>query len=61
MVEKEEGGIGLDGFLSDLADAFREGIYSDIQVKPSSGPCIRAHKFLLVSFIPILLIYYLQL
>ncbi|XP_026420739.1 BTB/POZ domain-containing protein At1g01640-like [Papaver somniferum] len=49
MVEKEEGGIGLDGFLSDLADAFREGIYSDIQVKPSSGPCIRAHKFLLAS------------
>ncbi|KAI3832410.1 hypothetical protein MKX03_020644 [Papaver bracteatum] len=49
MVEREEGRIGLDGFLSDLADAFREGLYSDIQVKPSSGPCIPAHKFVLAS------------
>ncbi|KAI3976149.1 hypothetical protein MKX01_011495 [Papaver californicum] len=38
-----------DNFHGDLPDAFRKGIYSDIQVKPSSGPSIRSHKFLLAT------------
>ncbi|KAI3904285.1 hypothetical protein MKW92_013031 [Papaver armeniacum] len=38
-----------EDFHSELADAFRKGIYSDIQVKPSSGPPIHAHKVLLRS------------
>ncbi|KAI3931091.1 hypothetical protein MKW92_011427 [Papaver armeniacum] len=44
--EEREGWIA---FLSELALAVREGIYSDIQVKPRSGPSIRAHKFVLAT------------
>ncbi|KAI3931095.1 hypothetical protein MKW92_011431 [Papaver armeniacum] len=47
MLEEREG--GWIGCLTDLALAFREGIYSDIQVKPGNGPSIRAHKFLLAT------------
>ncbi|MCL7024290.1 hypothetical protein MKW94_014801 [Papaver nudicaule] len=43
MDERQE----LIGFHNDTAEAFRDGIYSDIQVKPSSGPSIPAHKFVL--------------
>ncbi|RZC78186.1 hypothetical protein C5167_002378 [Papaver somniferum] len=32
-----------------LAVAFREGSYSDIQVKPGNGPSIPAHRFLLAT------------
>ncbi|XP_026416178.1 BTB/POZ domain-containing protein At3g56230-like [Papaver somniferum] len=38
-----------ESFHSDLADAFRKGMYSDIQVKPSSGPSIRAYRILLAT------------
>ncbi|KAI3849752.1 hypothetical protein MKW98_026666 [Papaver atlanticum] len=38
-----------ESFHSDLADAFRKGMYSDIQVKPSSGPSIQAHRILLAT------------
>ncbi|KAI3860897.1 hypothetical protein MKX03_009654 [Papaver bracteatum] len=38
-----------DGFLVDLAVTFREGIHSDIKVKPGSGLAIPAHKFLLTT------------
>ncbi|XP_026416183.1 BTB/POZ domain-containing protein At1g01640-like [Papaver somniferum] len=38
-----------EDFHNDLADAFKKGIYSDIQVKPSSGPPLRAHKVLLAT------------
>ncbi|KAI3894385.1 hypothetical protein MKX03_008689 [Papaver bracteatum] len=38
-----------ESFHTNLADAFRKGIYSDIQVKPSSGPSIRAHRILLAT------------
>ncbi|XP_026416180.1 BTB/POZ domain-containing protein At1g01640-like [Papaver somniferum] len=38
-----------EGFHSDLADAFRKGIPSDIQVKPSSGPSIGSHRILLAT------------
>ncbi|KAI3849747.1 hypothetical protein MKW98_026661 [Papaver atlanticum] len=39
-----------DGFLSDLAVAFREKIHSDIKVKPGGrGRAIPAHKFLLAA------------
>ncbi|MCL7038726.1 hypothetical protein MKW94_010795 [Papaver nudicaule] len=44
--ERDEGWIG---FLGDLAVTFREGIHSDIQVKPGSGLPIPAHKFLLAT------------
>ncbi|KAI3927479.1 hypothetical protein MKW92_005162 [Papaver armeniacum] len=46
VTDEREGWIG---FRSDLVDAFREGIYSDIQVKPGSGPPIRTHKLLLAT------------
>ncbi|KAI3849746.1 hypothetical protein MKW98_026660 [Papaver atlanticum] len=36
-----------DDFLGDLAVTFREGVHSDIQVKPGSGLAIPAHKFML--------------
>lgn len=39
-----------DGFLSDLAAAFREKIHSDIKVKPGGrGRALPAHKFLLAA------------
>ncbi|MCL7049913.1 hypothetical protein MKW94_008801 [Papaver nudicaule] len=37
------------GFHSEFDETFRAGVYSDIQVKPGSGPPIRAHKFLLAT------------
>ncbi|KAI3849518.1 hypothetical protein MKW92_027665 [Papaver armeniacum] len=54
MLEEREG--GWIGCLTDLALAFREGIYSDIQVKPGNGPSIRAHKFLLATRSEILIL-----
>ncbi|MCL7039475.1 hypothetical protein MKW94_028660 [Papaver nudicaule] len=38
-----------NGFLGGLAIAFKEGIHSDIQVKPGNGLPIPAHKFLLAT------------
>ncbi|KAI3961916.1 hypothetical protein MKW98_022121 [Papaver atlanticum] len=43
---KTEGWIS---YLGGLAVAFREGSYSDIQVKPGNGPSIPAHRFLLAT------------
>ncbi|KAI3904289.1 hypothetical protein MKW92_013035 [Papaver armeniacum] len=38
-----------DDFLGNLAVTFREGIHSDIKVKPGRGRAIPAHKFLLAA------------
>ncbi|KAI3849749.1 hypothetical protein MKW98_026663 [Papaver atlanticum] len=48
-VEAMEAREVKEAFHSELADAFRKGIHSDVQVKPSSGPYIRAHRVLLAT------------
>ncbi|KAI3860900.1 hypothetical protein MKX03_009657 [Papaver bracteatum] len=48
-VEMMEAREVKEAFHSELADAFRKGIHSDVQVKPSSGPYIRAHRVLLAT------------
>ncbi|MCL7029336.1 hypothetical protein MKW94_009211 [Papaver nudicaule] len=44
--KREEDCVRLVGIL---AVTFREGSYSDIQVKPGNGPSIPAHRFLLAT------------
>ncbi|KAI3968451.1 hypothetical protein MKW92_020314 [Papaver armeniacum] len=46
MKQREEQWIN---YLGGLAAAFTEESHSDIQVKPSDGPSIPAHKFLLAT------------
>ncbi|XP_010256960.1 PREDICTED: BTB/POZ domain-containing protein At3g56230 [Nelumbo nucifera] len=49
MKEIEEGLNEKLAFLSELVVAFRDGVHTDIQVKPGNGPAIPAHRALLAS------------
>ncbi|KAI3906329.1 hypothetical protein MKX01_028129, partial [Papaver californicum] len=38
-----------DNYFGDLTVTFREGVHSDIKVKPGSGLAIAAHKFMILT------------
>ncbi|KAH7654023.1 speckle-type POZ protein [Dioscorea alata] len=49
MKEVEQGVQNKIGFLDSFVLAFREGLHTDILVKPGTGPAIPAHKAILAT------------
>ena len=49
LKEKQEGMSERLGFVDGLVPAFKEGVHTDILVKPGNGPPIPAHRAVLVS------------